>query len=99
LPTRSPLPVFLLREIPEVVPFPVYLLREVPVMMEWLLPVALGVHFWFLLYSFLRVRKPDVTPRFHFRFVDPIPDMESLLPPSERYCIARQSDADFRRER
>jgi hypothetical protein len=60
---------------------PVYLLREVPDMVEWLLLVALWVHFRFLLYSFLRVRKPDVTPRFHFRFVDPIPDMESLLPP------------------
>jgi hypothetical protein len=35
----------------------------------------------FLLHSFLRVRKPEVTPRFHFRFVDPIPDMESLLLP------------------
>jgi hypothetical protein len=88
LPTRSPLPVFLLREIPEVVPFPVYLLREVPDMMEWLLPVALGIHFRFLLYSFLRVRKPDVTPRFHFQFVDLIPDMETLLPLSERYHVS-----------
>jgi hypothetical protein len=87
-----------LREILEVVPFPVYLLREVPDMMEWLLLVALGVHFRFLHYSFLRVRKPDVTPRFHFRFIDPILDMESLLPLSVRYRIARQSDADFRRE-
>jgi hypothetical protein len=49
-------------------------------MKEWLLPVALGVHLW-LLYSFLGVRKPEVTPIFHFRFVDPIPDMESLLLP------------------
>jgi hypothetical protein len=50
-------------------------------MNEWLLPVALGVHFRLLLYSFLRVRKPEVAPRFHFRFADPILDMESLLLP------------------
>jgi hypothetical protein len=48
-------------------------------MTEWLLPVALGVHFQFLLHSFLRVRKPEVIHRFHFRFVDPIPDVESLF--------------------
>jgi hypothetical protein len=50
-------------------------------MMEWLLLVALRVHFRFLLYSFLKVRKPEVILRFHFRFADPIPDMESLLLP------------------
>jgi hypothetical protein len=54
--------IFLLREIPEVIQFPVFLLREVPDMMEWLLLVVLAVHFRFLLYYFLRVRKPDVTP-------------------------------------
>jgi hypothetical protein len=64
-----------------VLPFPVYLLREVPDMKEWLLPAAVGVHFRLLLHSFLRVRKPEVTPRFHFRFADPIPDMKSLLLP------------------
>jgi hypothetical protein len=79
--TRSPLPVFLLREIPKVLPFPVYLLREAPDMKEWLLPAALGVHFRLLLYSLRRVRKAEVTPRFHFRFADPKPDMESLLLP------------------
>jgi hypothetical protein len=47
------------------------------------LPAALGVHFQLFLYSFRRVRKPEVAPRFHFRFVDPIPDMESLLLPLE----------------
>jgi hypothetical protein len=60
-------------------PFPVYFLRETPDMKECLLLVALGVHFRFLLHSFLRVRKPEVAPRFHFRFADPMPDMESLL--------------------
>jgi hypothetical protein len=34
-------------------------------MTEWLLPVALGVHFRFLLHSFLRVKKPEVIPRCH----------------------------------
>jgi hypothetical protein len=34
-----------------VLPFPVYLLLEVPDMKEWLLPAALRVHFWLLLYS------------------------------------------------
>jgi hypothetical protein len=48
-------------------------------MKEWLLPVALGVHFLSLLHSFLRVRKPEVILRFHFRFADPIQEMESLL--------------------
>jgi hypothetical protein len=48
-------------------------------MLEWLLPVALGVHFRFLLHSFLRVMKPEVDPGYHFRFVGPIPDVESLL--------------------
>jgi hypothetical protein len=62
-------------------PFPVYLLQEKPDMKEWLLIVALGVHFLFLLHSFLRVKKPEVTPRFHFRFSGPIPDMVSLLLP------------------
>jgi hypothetical protein len=61
--------------------FPVYLLQETPDMKEWLLLVALGVHFRFLLHSFLRVRKPEVAPRFHFRFANLIPDMESLLLP------------------
>jgi hypothetical protein len=50
-------------------------------MKEWLLPAALRIHFRLLLYSLRRVRKPEVTPRFHFRFADPIPDMESLLLP------------------
>jgi hypothetical protein len=50
-------------------------------MREWLLLVALGLHFRFLLHSFLRVKKSEVTPRFHFRFSDPIPDMEFLLLP------------------
>jgi hypothetical protein len=48
-------------------------------MKEWLLPVAVGVHFLSLLHSFLRIRKPEVIPRFHFQFADPIPEMESLL--------------------
>jgi hypothetical protein len=60
-------------------PFPIYLLQETLEMTEWLLPVALGVHFRSLLHSFLRVRKPEVIPRFHFLFVDPIPDVESLF--------------------
>jgi hypothetical protein len=60
-------------------PLPVYLLWETPEMKEWLLLVALGVHFPSLLYSFLRVRKPEVIPRLHFRFVDPMPEMESLF--------------------
>jgi hypothetical protein len=47
-------------------------------MKEWLL---LGVHFRFLLHSFIRVKKPEVTPRFHFRYANSIPDMESLLLP------------------
>jgi hypothetical protein len=42
---------------------------------------VLGVYFRFLLHTFLRVKKPEVTPRFHFWFADPIPDMESLLLP------------------
>jgi hypothetical protein len=76
--TRRPFPDFLLWEIPEMMPFPVYLLRETPEMKEWLLPV----HFLSLLHSFLRVRKPEVIPRFHFWFVDLMPEMESqfLLP-------------------
>jgi hypothetical protein len=77
--TRRPFPVFLQREIPEIMPFPVYLLRETPEMMEWLLLVALGVHFLSLLHSFLRVRKPEIIARFHFRFVDPIPERQSLF--------------------
>jgi hypothetical protein len=42
---------------------------------------ALRVHFQLLLYSLQRVRKPEVTPRFHLRFADPMPDMKSLLLP------------------
>jgi hypothetical protein len=64
-----------------VLPFPVYLLREVPDMKKWLVPAALGVHFWLLPYSLRRVRKQEVTPRFHFWFANPKPDMESLLLP------------------
>jgi hypothetical protein len=70
-------------------------------MKEWLLLVALRVHFRSLLYSLRRIRKPEVTHRFHFRFVDPIPDMRSLLPPLRGvgYQLSvRQNDADFRRE-
>jgi hypothetical protein len=73
--TRRPFPVFLLWEIPEIIPFPVYLLQETPEMKEWLLLVAPGVHFLSLFYSFLRVRKPEVIRKFHFRFVDPMPEM------------------------
>jgi hypothetical protein len=62
-------------------PFPVYLLRETQDMKEWLLLVVLVVHFMFLLHSFLRVKKPEVNPRFHFRFADPKPNMESLFLP------------------
>jgi hypothetical protein len=83
-------------------PFPVYLLRETPDMKEWLLLVAHGVHFRLLLHSFLRVKKPEVTPRFHFQFADSIPDMESLLLPLLRGAgyqpSALQSDAEFWRE-
>jgi hypothetical protein len=68
--TRRPFPVFLLREIPEMMPLPVYL------------PLAvLGGHFRSFLHSSLRVRKPENTPRharFHFRFIDLIPEMEPL---------------------
>jgi hypothetical protein len=54
----------------------VFLLREMPEMTEWLLPVALRVHCQSLIRCFLRVRKPEVIPIFHF---DPIPDVESLF--------------------
>jgi hypothetical protein len=43
-------------------PFPVYLLQDTPDMKEWLLLVVLGVHFRFLLHSFLRVRNSEVAP-------------------------------------
>jgi hypothetical protein len=62
-------------------PVPVYLLWEKLEMKERLLLVlaALRIHFLSLLFSFLRVRKPEVIPRFHFRFVDLMPEMEPLF--------------------
>jgi hypothetical protein len=80
------------------IPFPVFLLREKPDMKEWLLLVAVGVHFRFLFHSFLRVKKPEVSPRFHFRFADPtgygIPASPSLTGAGYQPS-ALLSDAEF----
>jgi hypothetical protein len=97
--TRSPFLVFLLREIPEIMPFPVYLLRETPDMKEWLLPVALGVHFRFLLLLFSEGKETVSHPQIPFPVRRPDTGYGIPAPPSLRgagyWPSALQSDAEF----
>jgi hypothetical protein len=82
-----------------------FLLREIPDMAattEWLLLVALRVHFWFLYHSFLKSKETGSHPQIPLPVRRPDTGYGIPAPPSLRGAgyqpSALQSDAEFWRE-